>query len=48
MDPDPDPAIFASDLQDGNKKLKFFLLLLVLFEGTVAASKHYNSEPIIY
>jgi hypothetical protein len=35
MDPDPDPAIFVTDLQDANKKLikkKFFCLLL--FEGT--------------
>jgi hypothetical protein len=34
MDPDPDPAIFISDLQDSNKFflfLKFFCLLL--FEG---------------
>jgi hypothetical protein len=29
MDPDPDPAIFVSDLQDVNKK--FFCLLL--FKG---------------
>ncbi len=35
MDPDPDPAIFVTDLQDANKKLffsKFFCSLL--FEGT--------------
>ncbi len=35
MDPDPDPALFVTDLQDANKKLffsKFFCLLL--FEGT--------------
>jgi hypothetical protein len=32
MDPDPDPAIFVSDLQDINKKL--FFLLITLFEGT--------------
>ncbi len=36
MDPDPDPVIFAINLQDANKKklifvLKFFCLLL--FEG---------------
>jgi hypothetical protein len=31
MDPDPDPAIFAIDLQEANKKLFFCLLL---FEGT--------------
>jgi hypothetical protein len=24
MDPDPDSAVFAGDLQDGNKKFKFF------------------------
>jgi hypothetical protein len=28
---DPDPAIFASDLQDGNKKL---FICLLLFEAT--------------
>jgi hypothetical protein len=36
MDPDADPAIFVSDLQDENKKIffsKFFCLLL--FEGTL-------------
>jgi hypothetical protein len=42
MDPDPapDPAIFVSDLQDGNKKFffpKFFCLLLI--EGTVHLHK---------
>jgi hypothetical protein len=30
-DPEPDPAIFGTDLQEANKK-KFFCLLL--FEGT--------------
>ncbi len=36
MDPDPDPALFVSDLQDINKfffSSKFFCLLL--FEGAV-------------
>jgi hypothetical protein len=35
MDPDSDPAIFITDLQDANKKIilkKFFCILL--FEGT--------------
>jgi hypothetical protein len=32
LDPDADPAIFITDLQDANKKLKFFCLLF--FEGT--------------
>jgi hypothetical protein len=39
MDPDPDPAIFVSDLQDINRKL-FFLLrffAVLLFEGTFAS-----------
>jgi hypothetical protein len=31
QDPDPDPAIFVSDLQNVNKKLFFCLLI---FEGT--------------
>jgi hypothetical protein len=31
MDPDPNPAIFISDLQDGNNKK---LLGLLLFEAT--------------
>ncbi len=36
MYPDPDPAIFFSDLQDVNKKLiKFFCFLL--FEGTFSS-----------
>jgi hypothetical protein len=30
MDPDPDPVIFVSDFQDGNKNVFFGLLL---FEG---------------
>ncbi len=37
MDPDsePDPAIFAIDLQEANKKLIFFIkfFCLLLFEG---------------
>ncbi len=32
MDPDTDPDIFVLDLQDVNKKTKFFCLLLI--EGT--------------
>jgi hypothetical protein len=38
-DADPDPAIFANDLQDANKKLnlnKFFCFLL--FEGKFTSS----------
>jgi hypothetical protein len=39
MDPDPDsdqdPAIFAIDLQDANKKLKKKFFCLLLFEGTL-------------
>jgi hypothetical protein len=31
---DPDPAIFVIDLQDANKKLLFFIFLLITFEGT--------------
>jgi hypothetical protein len=31
QDPTPDPAIFVSDLQDGNKKI---ILCLLLFEAT--------------
>jgi hypothetical protein len=32
---DPDPVLFASDLQDANKKYLIFLSLFVLlFEGT--------------
>ncbi len=36
MDPDPDPTIFVSDLQDINKNKKNFLcfFVLILFEGT--------------
>ncbi len=36
MDPDPDPAMFVIDIQDGNKKLisKKFFCLLLLEEGT--------------
>jgi hypothetical protein len=35
MDPDPDPAIFAIDLQEANKKLFFYIFFcLLLFEGT--------------
>jgi hypothetical protein len=33
QDADPNPAIFVSDLQDV-KKLMFFLVIMVLFEGT--------------
>jgi hypothetical protein len=36
-DADPDPAIFAIDLQDANKKLiclNYVFLLFLLFEGT--------------
>jgi hypothetical protein len=34
-DSDPDPAVFAIDLQDANKKLtKIFFFCLLLFEGT--------------
>jgi hypothetical protein len=32
---DPDPAIFVSDLEDGNKNIFFFYVFcLLLFEGT--------------
>jgi hypothetical protein len=40
---DPDPAIFISNLQDGNKKLfftKFFCLLL--FEATLSKNKSHK------
>ncbi len=30
MDPDPDPAIFISDLQDNNKKIIYFLVFLLV------------------
>ncbi len=55
LDPrmDPDPAIFAIDLQDANKKLifskKFFCLLL--FKGTftsfsnIRSKKHVDPDP---
>jgi hypothetical protein len=35
-DPDADPAIFVSDLQDINKKINFFSTLFcsLIFEGT--------------
>ncbi len=34
-DPTPDPAIFVSDLQDGNKKLfYFYFFYILLFEST--------------
>jgi hypothetical protein len=35
-DADPDPAIFAIDFQEANKKLFFFIKVfcLLLFEGT--------------
>jgi hypothetical protein len=34
MDPDPDPAIFAIDLQDANKKICKKLFLLFRLKGT--------------
>ncbi len=35
MDPDPDPSIFITDLQDVNKKLiKKKVFSILLFEGT--------------
>jgi hypothetical protein len=36
MDPnaDPGPAIFISDLQDANEKLKKMFFGILLFEGT--------------
>jgi hypothetical protein len=36
MDPDPDPAIFVSDLQDASKKLIFYhnIFCSLLFEAT--------------
>jgi hypothetical protein len=33
-DPDPDPALFVSDLQDAKKKEFFLGFCLLLFEGT--------------
>ena len=38
-DPDLDPDLFVTDLQDGKKKYFFlsFLLSTVLFEGTVTS-----------
>ncbi len=35
MDPDPDPAIFITDLQEANKKLIKKNFCILLFEGTV-------------
>jgi hypothetical protein len=36
--PDPDPALFVSELQDGNKNFLFSkFLCLFLFEGTFTA-----------
>jgi hypothetical protein len=46
MDPDPDPSIFITDLQDANKKQikkkKFFCLLL--FEGTFTSFSKTKSQ----
>ncbi len=52
MDPDSDPAIFVSDLQDVNKKLFFvFNLLLLLFDGTFTSffkdKKSYRSKKTV-
>ncbi len=45
-DPDPDPAIFVCDIQDGNKKyFRFQSFLLLLFEGTVYIS--FQREKVI-
>jgi hypothetical protein len=45
MDPDPDPAIFAIELQDANIKLilkKVFLLMT--FEGTFTSFSKIKSQ----
>jgi hypothetical protein len=34
MDPDQDPSIFITDLQDANKKLFFKFSCILRFEGT--------------
>jgi hypothetical protein len=41
-DADPDPVIFGIDLQDANKKLMFFNLLL--FEGTFTSFSKIKSQ----
>jgi hypothetical protein len=43
MDPDPDPAIFFSDLQGVNKKLFFFFkfFCLLFFEGPTGPFLHH-------
>jgi hypothetical protein len=45
MDPDPDPAIFVIDLQDGNKN-KFLLKVfcLFLFEGAFTSFSKIKSQ----
>jgi len=40
---DPDPAIFVSDSQDGNKKL-IFLTFFLLFEGTITSFSKLKSK----
>jgi hypothetical protein len=49
MDPDPDadldPAIFATDLQDVNKKLVLLkVFCLLLFEGTFTSFSKIKSQ----
>ncbi len=31
MDPDPDPALYVSDLQDVNKFLDFWVFIIITF-----------------
>ncbi len=51
MGPDPDPALFVINLQDANKKLRYFFLsfLLITFEGifTVHHSSKIKSHKIL-
>jgi hypothetical protein len=42
---DPDPGIFVIDLQDANKKLIIFCLLL--FEGTVTSFSKIKSQKAV-
>jgi hypothetical protein len=37
MDPDPDPAVFIIDIQDGNKKLIKKAFCTLLSEGTLTS-----------
>jgi hypothetical protein len=37
MDPDPDPAVFIIDIQDGNKKLSKKAFCTLHSEGTVTS-----------